>query len=1270
MQNKIKTKSILAGFSIAIASFLVSNVFNTVSVSAYSASLTTSNDISLDAVMSEDGTSIHSESINVQTDCRAGYNLTIATPEGSDLYKYDNGTQSSNTASFTAVDGTSALNSNNNTNKWGYTLTTNPSGSTIFSPLSTTESILKTASQTASPTSDINDTFNINYGVKVDRSMGIGSYKMANNGTVVYYLTMDPSCSVYSVQYQDNGADNPNGMGTTDSTTGDKSVKQTNIAENTKITLLAPNFKKAGYAFLGWSTDQDAYTRFTDNDNTNDPVIYGPMEDVTIDSTIMATATPRNQINMYAVWIPALKDGNNETIYMQEWDNPNTTLPHDGCSTLTATTFDNNVTIEKDKITVNKNSVVALTDKRDNEVYTVARLADGNCWMVENLRLEHTGTKGNNINDPTVTNQSLSQGYGGTTGTYGNFVGLAVSESANFSNSTTSLSFADGGVYKSSAASPTDTYTPATGILEDIGSADYPGYRFPRYNNLNSSSALTSPTFIESYANASSPTTSGTYKTSNISSYGNYYTWAAAMANTNFYGNSSNSDPAGTSICPAGWHLPNSNGATKEYGVLSQGYGGTGSNESGLISFLSLLSNRFRTFPNNFLYSGEIINSSVSRRGSRAHYWSRSVYGFDNFSWAFRLGSTEIAPSDPKINKGNGLSIRCLVNPSDIEIILDSNNGTGAISRAYGAAGSNVALPSSLNLSPSVAQPDYAFSNWNTVPDGSGTSYTSSYAIPAGSTGETLYAQWSAQYTITYVDNCMSWASSDANCTATASANTSEQKINLNTSGNGSGTLGAYNKFTLTGWKIKEWTTNADGTGTAYPVSSTYNVTGANAGDSITLYAHWVPTYTVQYDGNGSDNDSTGMGSTDSSTGLKSVRHTNVTEGDSFDLFASNFKKSGYGFVGWSTDANAWSKLTDNDTTNDAKIWGPNEIITAPAYNGTPITTLYAIWAPAETSGGNPVYLQNWTGCPTMTATTYNSSTGTLTVAKNSITALTDQRDGEVYTIAKLADDNCWMVENLRLADTHEENGNIVATTLTTTNTNILSSSNTLPITNIYNADPALATTSNSLSPTSSQNSTNDTNYGWCANSSAACNDQSRLNTTNTIANITPSQTQNITSANAHTNFNNTIYAYGNYYNWYSATAGYGTYSRSTSTPTDGDLCPAGWHLPYGSNGTGTKGGNTSGGFYYLANSMTATSSNTANSNKFRAFPNNFIYAGSWSVGSPGDRGVGGYYWSASASSSSSAYYLYLISAGTHTNNYTSSKYVGRSVRCVASPAS
>ena len=1254
-------------------------VSNSQEASAYSATLTTGTDIKLNASPSGDGTSIHEESINVVSDCRAGYNLSIATPEGSNLYTNGDG---STTAVFTAVDGTSALNSTNNTNKWGYTLTTNPTSSTVFSPLSTTPSILKTVSQTASSSSDINDTFSINYGVKVDNTIAPGSYKMANNGTIVYYLTMATTCNSYMVQYQGNNADNPNGMGTTDSSTGEKSVRQINIDKDTRITLLAPNFKRTGYSFLGWSTDSDAYAHFTDNDTTNDPIIYGPMEDVVIDSTIIETANSRNQINMYAIWIPALKDGSNKPVYLQEWDNPDTPLQFDGCSTLTATTFDNTITNEKDKITVNKNSIVALTDKRDNEVYAVARLADGNCWMIENLRLEHEGTVGNNKNDSSVTNQSLSQGYGGTTGTYGNFVGLAASESANFSNSTTSLSFADGGIYKSSSASPTDTYNSSTSTLEDIGTSNYPGYRFPRYNSDNTQNIVDSTAYTQDYVNASSPSDSGTNyrKSSNIYSYGNYYTWAAAMANTTYYASptgTSGSESANTSICPSNWHLPSSGDAIKEYGIFSQGYGGNGSYQSG-VGVGDIMSNRSRTFPNNFLYSGRLDGSSASDRGSDGYYWSRSANNSFNYgSYAMYFYSTYLNPTY-NITKYYGISVRCLIGVSDAQVTLDSNNGTGAVSKAFGTAGATITLPSSSNPSAAVSKPDYGFKNWNTAPDGSGTSYTSSYTIPVGSTGETLYAQWIPQYTITYVNNCQTYASANTSCTTTVSNGTSEQKINLTnnpSTGTETGTLGAYNKFTMTGWKIKEWTTNADGTGTTYPVASTYTVPAGSGvvGDGITLYAHWVPIYTVQYDGNGSDNDSTGMGSTNATTGIKTVAHTNVAEGDTFDLFASNFKKAGYGFVGWSTDSDAWNKLTDNDATNDAKIWGPNEVITAPAYNGAPITTLYAIWAPAETSGGNPVYLQNWTGCSAMTATTYDATTGKLTVAKNSVTALTDERDGNIYTIAKLADENCWMVENLRLADTHEESGSTVATTLTTANTNILASNNTLPITNIYNADSSLATKSNSLSSSSSvAYKASSAPYGWCTTNSAACDDQSRLNTTNTIANITPSQTQSITSANAHTNFNNTIYAYGNYYNWYSATAGYGTYSRSTTTPTDGDLCPAGWHLPYGSVGSsGTNLGNTSGGFYYLADKMTATSSNTVNSNKFRTFPNNFIYAGNWNGGSANNRGYFGGYWSASAFSSSYAHYLGLYSIYVSPSGYSSgNKYFGYSVRCVASPAS
>ena len=493
-----------------------------------------------------------------------------------------------------------------------------------------------------STVADNSDNSNTEYGVGKTYTVPSGS---SVGSGITLYAHWAP---VYSIQYDGNNADNPDGMGTTNQTTGVKSVTQTNVGEGDPVLLLAPNFKKAGYGFAGWSTDPDAWSHFTDNDNTNDSVIYGPME------TISAPTYPTNGTNiitMYAVWVPAEKsdpsDPSSVPVYLQEWNS---------CSALTSTTFDS----ATGKITASKNGIIALTDKRDNEVYTIAKLADNNCWMIENLRLEHEGTVGNNTNDPTVTNESLSQGYGGTPGTYGSFVGLAASESENFGDTTAFLSFANGGIYKSSVSSPTDTYNPSTGTLEDIGTSKYPGYRFPRYNNSNNSSALSSPTFTENYANATLPSTSGTYMTSTISSYGNYYTWAAAMANTNYYTVSSTSEAAGTSICPTNWHLPSSNGTTKEYGTLSQRYGGTGGSQSGLGTG-DIMNNRFRTFPNNFLYSGNFTNWSARSRGSSGLYWSRSEYN-DNNACFLRLTSAYLTPSHHD-NKYNGFSVRCLIGP-------------------------------------------------------------------------------------------------------------------------------------------------------------------------------------------------------------------------------------------------------------------------------------------------------------------------------------------------------------------------------------------------------------------------------------------------------------------------------------------------------------------------------------------------------------------------------------------------------------------------------
>ena len=1261
-------------FFVLLASIFV--LLDSRDTSAYSASISTSNSITLDASPSGDGTTIHSESITVTSDCRNGYNLTIATPEGSDLYA---GGDNTNTASITAVDGTSALSNSNNTNKWGYTLNSNPTGSTVFSPLSATEATLKTFSQTASPNSDINDTFSIAYGVKIDSTVAPNQYKMANSGAIVYSLTMEPTCLLYTVQYQDNGADNPNGMGTTDSDTGEKSVKQINISEDTKITLLAPNFKKAGYSFLGWSTDSQAYTHFTDNDNTNDPVIYGPMEDVIIDSSVMATASSRNIINMYAVWIPALRtdpsNQNSTPVYFQDWDNPNTNLPHDGCSTLTATVFDDTVTDEKGKIQVAKDSVVALTDKRDNEVYTVARLADGNCWMTENLRLEHQYTKDQNQNDPTVTNQSLSQGYGGTTGTYGNFVGLAEPEAANFSNSTTANS-----IYKSDGSG--DVFNSANSTLEDIGTTNYPGYRFPRYNSNNTQSLVDSTTYTQNYANASSPQDSGTnYRTSsNIYGYGNYYTWAAAMANTNYYDSSSTSEAADTSICPSNWHLPSSNGTTKEFGALSQRYGGSGSNQSGTGTG-DVMSKRFRTFPNNFLYSGNFSGSSAGNRGSSGSYWSRSANG-SSYSCLLSLYSTGLGPSYSS-NKSLGYGVRCLIGASDVQITLDSNNGTGAVSRAFGAAGSTITLPSSSDPSASIAQPGYAFKNWNTAPDGSGTTYTSSYTILAGSTGETLYAQWTPQYTITYVNNCQTYASANSACTQSVSDGTSEQKINLTnnpSTGTETGTLAAYNKWTLTGWKIKGWSTvadNSDNTNTEYKASSTYTVpAGSSVGSSITLYAHWVPVYSIQYDGNNADNPN-GMGTTDSSTGVKSVKQTNVGEGDSVVLLASNFKKTGYGFAGWSTNPNA-------TVTSGDKIYGPMETIDAPAYptNGTNIITMYAVWVAAEKdTNDNPVYLQDFTAsdCNALTKADFNTATGVIT--PGSVIALTDKRDDEVYTIAKLADDNCWMIENLRLE--HEGTVGNNKNDSSVTNQSLSQGyggttgtyGNFVGLANPESANFGDVTTANSIYKSDGSGDVFDSANNTLEDIGTSNNPGYRFprynndNTLNLVDSIT--YTQNYANASnpsdSGTNYrtSSNIYGYGNYYTWSAAMANTNYYtSSSTSESANTSICPSNWHLP-SSNGSTKEYGTLSQRYGGTGNTQSGTAqSGDIMSNRFRTFPNNFLYSGDFGGSSAFTRGSYGRYWSRSASSSSISYYLCLYSTNFYPS-YNYYKYSGYSVRCL-----
>ena len=937
----------------------------------------------------------------------------------------------------------------------------------------------------------------------------------------------------YTIQYDGNGADNPNGMGTTD-VNGIKSLKQVNVGEGDEVLLFASNYKKAGYGFVGWSVDPSAWTHFTDNDSSNDPIIYGPNE------TIVAPAYPNNATNaitLYAVWVPAQKNGNNP-VYLQDFGN-------DECNSLTSTTFDSS----SGEISVDKNSIVALTDKRDNQVYVVARLADNKCWMIENLRLNNQYTMGQNQNDNSVTNAELAQGYGGTTFQYGHFVGLPNSEPEN----NLSDSVASNSVYKSFSEIPVDTYNALNSTLEDIGTADNPRVRFPRYNNDNTANMIDSPTYVQDYGDVNVLSNDNTYLQSYLYSYGNYYSWAAAMATTNYYTTSSTSEPVGTSICPAGWHLPSSNGANKEYGVLSKSYGGSGAGEGTETAQSRLMSERFRSFPNNYVYSGYSIGITTASnpRGRFIDYWSRSAYNTNGFAYAYYFlvnANIVFSPSAWGRLKVDGLTVRCLVDPSMVEVALDSNYGSGVVSRVYGTRGSSVALP------PISRESGYKLSSWNTQPDGSGTDYTTSFSIPG------------------------------------------------------------------------------------------------NSGD-VVLYAQWAQTYSIQYDGNGSDNDSTGMGVIDVNTGVKTVAHINVIEGDTFDLFAPNFKKTGYAFIGWSTDASAWNKFIDNDASNDVRIWGPNETFTAPARGGSSVVTLYAVWAPAKLdNSNNPVYLQNWAGCSSMVAATYNDTTKVVTATKDSITVLTDKRDNQAYAIARLSDGNCWMIDNLKLSVAGTVGNNINDSNVTNQSLAEGYGGVFTGLANPETAEFSSSTTANSLYSTSAITGSNqayrfprynEQNKDWNNNSSSSTN--------SSLIHV-------VITANDHKDYDNYVYSYGNYYTWAAAIADTTDYISTTSRDgVETSICPAGWSLPDGYSGNG--------GFRYLASTMNATANNATSSRRMRSFPNNYIFSGYLRSRTFTSRGGRGTYWSNDNTSNANAYATFATTA--NFNTVGEYKYYGFTVRCI-----
>lgn len=332
--------------------------------------------------------------------------------------------------------------------------------------------------------------------------------------------------------------------------------RQSVSSADTSKTLLASNFSRPGYGFAGWNTKHDYSGTY-----------YGPNETI----EFLSGQFTEKGLSLYAVWIKSQG-------LLQEWRS---------CSSLDI------------------GETTALTDIRDDQVYAIAKLTEGKCWMIENLRLENHGTDNQN--------GSFAQGYASS------FAGLANPESANFLQSNTANS-----IYSidNSASGP---------IITGANT----GYRFPRYNNINTANRATTPTD----------------NNGNIYEFGNYYTWAAAIADTSYY---EDSTIDATSICPAGWHLPTGQVGGEFYNL---NYATNGNIDTTSYTFNDII----RKYPNNFVYSGYFDNSSALNRGNNAGYWS-STTGSVNGSYYLYMLDSRVYPGTTGFYKYTGQSIRCISN--------------------------------------------------------------------------------------------------------------------------------------------------------------------------------------------------------------------------------------------------------------------------------------------------------------------------------------------------------------------------------------------------------------------------------------------------------------------------------------------------------------------------------------------------------------------------------------------------------------------------------
>lgn len=275
---------------------------------------------------------------------------------------------------------------------------------------------------------------------------------------------------------------------------------------------------------------------------------------------------------------------------------------------------------------IGEGSQTQLIDIRDNKVYWATKLADGHCWMTQNLDLDLDSNKtythwDTDLGWNDLDNLDISASWGPERNTI-NFSGDTVSE---WRYSIGPYSANPGDIY----------YYTSNSDANDI-----------QYNSLQECVNAGHNDCVHYHA-------------------GNYYNWPAAVASNDTSNLTTQYDNVPNSICPANWRLPiarNENASLQEFKSLLEKQNITA--QYGLYAENGF--NDIRKTPIYMVRAGHISPGSIGtleKAGYRGYYSSATVYDLYQIS-SFALFTNRVyydgTNGDNSMRKATGIPIRCL----------------------------------------------------------------------------------------------------------------------------------------------------------------------------------------------------------------------------------------------------------------------------------------------------------------------------------------------------------------------------------------------------------------------------------------------------------------------------------------------------------------------------------------------------------------------------------------------------------------------------------